>query len=131
MCQRAFGNVFAALAPFRRADVRWLGAPPATYRSSHIAERGFCARCGTPLSFEYTIARDNPTICLSIGSLDEPARVRPVIHYGVESQVPWVVIDPELPRERTEDDPGFVAAWHDSPGAPPAMPPAIGEERAP
>jgi hypothetical protein len=34
----------------------------------------------------------------------------PKAHWGVESQVPWLTIDDDLPHMRTEDDPDFVAA---------------------
>ena len=103
MCQKAVGNLFAALAPFRRADVQFLRAIPKLYRSSSIAERGFCGECGTPLSFAYL---DSPWLCLTIGSLDQPAAARPEVHYGCESQVPWLRIDDDLRRLRTDEDEG-------------------------
>ena len=98
MCQRAVGNVFAALVPVRRDSVTWTGEPGA-YRSSSLATRGFCMRCGTPLSFGYDASR---WICLTLGSLDDPAAVQPEIHYGVESQLPWLHVADELPREATD-----------------------------
>lgn len=105
MCQRAVGNIFATLAPVRKDRLLWEGEP-AFFRSSSAAERGFCARCGTPLSFAYL---KSEWICLTLGSLDDPAAVRPEIHYGVESRLPWVHIDEELPQERTEDASKFLA----------------------
>ncbi|MGJ3629366.1 GFA family protein [Sphingomonas sp. MMS24-JH45] len=51
MCQRASGNVWLALKEVKVADVRWDGEP-ARYRSSPIARRGFCATCGTSLTWE-------------------------------------------------------------------------------
>jgi hypothetical protein len=59
----------------------------AYYRSSDEADRGFCAKCGTPLSYLY---RDRPRISVTIGSLDEPAKVEPVAFYGGEGRVPWL-----------------------------------------
>src|SRR5439155_6880415 len=67
MCQLAFGNTRAAFVNLRKAEVRWLSAP-AYYASSKIARRGFCVRCGTPLSFEYL---DSERMDLAVGSLDE------------------------------------------------------------
>ncbi len=46
----------------------------------------------------------------TIGSLDHPEDWLPSIHFGVESQVPWLTIDDGLPRKRTEEDPEYVAA---------------------
>lgn len=105
MCQRATGNLFAALAGAPKDRVEWTGElAPSFYASSSIARRGFCARCGTPLSFAYDSAA---RIYVTIGSLDEPAAVRPEIHYGVESQLPWLHIDDALPREATADAPAL------------------------
>lgn len=101
MCQKAVGNVFAALAPVKKAAIRWTAAPPAIYDSSSVAERGFCPACGTPLSFAY---KQSEWIAVTVGSLDNPADVRPENHYGIESQVPWLVVADDLPRTRTEDD---------------------------
>ena len=64
-------------------------------------QRGFCRDCGTPLTFEY-LARDR--ICVSIGSLDDPARVTPEIRWGVESELPAFRILHTLRGVRTEDD---------------------------
>jgi len=38
-------------------------------------------------------------------------------HSGIESQIPWDIIHHDLPRWRTGDDPGFVAA-RDAAGRP-------------
>jgi hypothetical protein len=102
MCQRAAGNVFAAFAGIGLGDFAWTKGAPATYRSSSIAERGFCGRCGTPLSFRY-LGRDK--ISVMVGSLDEPARARPTEQVGIESRVPWLDEALALPGKRTEDDP--------------------------
>ncbi len=42
MCQKAFGNFFAALAGVKKSDLRWTMGKPAYYRSSSIVRRGFC-----------------------------------------------------------------------------------------
>src|SRR6476660_6120565 len=73
MCQLAFGNTRAAFLNLRKAEVRWL-SPPAHYASSKIARRGFCPRCGTPLSFEYL---DSERMDLAVGSLDDPSALKP------------------------------------------------------
>ena len=107
MCQRNSGNVFAVYASFDSENVEFLKGAPKVYRSSSFAERGFCADCGTPLTFQYLAARDD--IGIAVGSFDEPARVKPDSHDGIESWVPWLVMDDGLPRYRTEEDPQFAA----------------------
>ena len=69
MCQKAFGNYFAALAGVPMADLAWTRGRPGTFDSSELVERGFCRDCGTPLFFRY---RNRDRISVSIGSLDEP-----------------------------------------------------------
>jgi hypothetical protein len=101
MCQKAVGNVFAALAPVPLAALTWTKGEPAHFQSSSIAERGFCAHCGTPLYFRYL---DQERICMTIGSLDQPNAVPPVIHYGIESRVSWLHLADQLPEAETEDE---------------------------
>jgi hypothetical protein len=83
MCQRAVGNAFAPFVTAR--GLRWLAAEPKRFRSSNQVQRGFCAQCGTPLTYE----RDDAAPEVTIASLDEPSRVPPVIQVGVESRLPW------------------------------------------
>ena len=108
MCQKAFGNLFGAFFVASGESVTWEAGEPAYFRSSKSARRGFCRECGTPLSFEYLGSEE---IHLTVGSLDEPGRLRPVAHYGFESYVEPFFTDDGLPRSRTEDDEEFVANW--------------------
>jgi len=52
MCQKAFGNYFAAFAGVPPADFAWVKGTPGVFKSSQAAERGFCRDCGTPLRRE-------------------------------------------------------------------------------
>jgi hypothetical protein len=102
MCQKAVGNLFMATAGVARQDFAWTKGAPATWQSSQIAERAFCAACGTPLSFRY-LARER--ISVTTGSLDEPARGKPTRQLGIESRVPWFHEIADLPATTTADDP--------------------------
>ncbi len=101
MCQKAFGNYFAALAGALRENFRWTHGEPGFFRSSDIVQRGFCRDCGTPLSFAYDHSK---YIAVSIGSLDSPDEVKPENQYGVEARQPAFVSLHTLPASRTEDD---------------------------
>ncbi len=107
-CQRAYGNLFGTFASFRIETFRYTRGEPRFYRSSAWAERGFCPTCGTPLVF--LDATD--TLGVLVGSLDHPEHWPPVAghHLGIESQIPWLRIDDDLPRWRTEDYPEYRAA---------------------
>ncbi len=106
MCQRATGNLFAALAGCAQDRFEWTQGAPAFFASSTLARRGYCRECGTPLSFAY---EDAPWIYVTIGSLDNTDLARPEKHYGIESQVHWLQIEDDLPREPTSDDPRLRA----------------------
>jgi hypothetical protein len=101
MCQKAFGNYFAALVGTKKTGLTWTKGEPAIFRSSEIVERGFCRDCGTPLSFAYDTSE---RIAVSIGSLDHPELVTPEKQFGAEGMLPAFEILHALPATRTEDD---------------------------
>ena len=107
MCQRAVGNVAAAFINVAKADVVIEG-PVAYHASSPIARRGFCAACGTPLSFDYP---DSDRMDLTLGSLDEPDRFAPTSHFGVEAHVPgWIALG-DRPALRADDHQPLRDRW--------------------
>ncbi|MBV9783918.1 MAG: GFA family protein [Acidisphaera sp.] len=99
MCQKAVGGPFAALAGVQLDDLAWTGGQPAAFQSSSIVVRHFCAACGTPLTYR-DLRRER--ISVTIGSLDEPARVPPVRQYGLESRLAWCDALTDLPGVETE-----------------------------
>ena len=100
MCQRAVGNVFAALSMIQKSELTWTRGEPAYFQSSNVARRGFCRDCGTPLFFAFD-ARDR--IEITTGSLDDPELAPVTEHFGVESRVSWLKLDDGLPEHRTEE----------------------------
>ncbi|HJU30047.1 MAG TPA: GFA family protein [Hyphomicrobiaceae bacterium] len=100
MCQKAFGNYFAPFAGVPLGDFAWIKNPPGIFRSSEAAERGFCRDCGTPLTYHF-VGKDR--ISVSLGSLDDPARVPPAKQFGVESRLPFLATLTTLPGVRTEE----------------------------
>jgi len=99
MCQRASGGIFAALAGSTPDNFAWTRGTPAFFASSNLAKRGFCASCGTPLTFKYDAP--DTRMYVTIGSLDRPEHVPIVKQYGVESRLPWVKFCEDVPGERT------------------------------
>ena len=78
MCQKASGAPFASFADIEHEDFAWTRGKPAAFQSSSIAERDFCAACGTPLSFRRI---DGPRIEIMTGAFDRPDRVVPTRQY--------------------------------------------------
>jgi hypothetical protein len=100
MCQKASGQPFMAFTGGKTGHLRWTRGAPAIFRSSSLAERGFCRDCGTPLTYAF---EGTGQISVTMNSLDDPEAVRPTKQYGVESKVSWCDSIAGLPAERTED----------------------------
>lgn len=107
MCRRATGGPFAAFINVAKADVRW-DAPPERYRSSPIAERSFCAACGTPLAFDYP---DSDRIDLLVGSLDTPEQLTPTHHFAIEHCLPAWLDTSRLKGERLDSNTELQERW--------------------
>jgi hypothetical protein len=87
MCQKAVGGPFAGFCKVATTHFAWTSGTPASFNSSSAAERHFCATCGTPLTFHYL---DGNAIEVTTGSLDEPAKVPPMMNFGTEARLPWI-----------------------------------------
>ncbi|MGB8856895.1 MAG: GFA family protein [Burkholderiales bacterium] len=108
MCQRSFGNIFATFFNLPKAAVKWTTRAPKYFQSSKIAQRGFCANCGTPLSFEF---HDSERMDLSVGSLDHPERMTPVSHFAVEYRVAAFHTPDGLREESIDNNEKINARW--------------------
>ncbi|MDT6940458.1 GFA family protein [Brucella pseudogrignonensis] len=99
MCQKAFGNFYAPLVSLGEAKLIWMRDEPKRFQSSNHVKRGFCAECGTPLTYE---APDG--VALSIGAFDAPEEIEPTVQWGVEVKLPYVDDLAKLPGFETERD---------------------------
>lgn len=103
MCQKAVGGPFMVCAVVALTDFSWTRGAPATWASSSVATRDFCAACGTPLAYR---AIGGPNIELLAGTLDRPEQAAPVRQAGVESRLPWLDHMNSLPARTTADSIG-------------------------
>lgn len=104
MCQKAFGAYYAPLVSVRGVEFSWTRGEPKRFASSSIMLRGFCAECGTPLTYE---APDG--LAIAAGAFDTPEQLPPAIQYGVERKLPFVDALADLPARTTEDDVAALA----------------------
>lgn len=122
MCQRASGNVSLAMVGVREADVRWEGDGPDWYRSSPIARRPFCAKCGTSLGFRYDQAASGADqtekMDLTVAAFDDPSPFVPVSHFGAESMHRAWLNTEGLPELRSDDYPALQERWKEAGGPP-------------
>jgi hypothetical protein len=87
MCQKAMGNLFAALVGVRYEHLTWTRGTPSRFASSEHVDRGFCKDCGTPLFYHY---RDGPHLSMAIGAFDEPHRIPILYQMGLEGRHPTI-----------------------------------------
>ena len=111
ICQRAIGAAVDAWAAFPLEAVRFPNGAPKYYRSSLIAERGFCANCGTSLTYKLLAPEPSEYLVVTTASLDKPEDFAPTWHAGIESQMPWLDIHDDLPRTRCDESPSLRKAW--------------------
>ena len=100
MCQKATGALCAAFAQI--GTLTWTrGDAPNYFHTSDYAKRGFCGKCGTPLTYE----PHGRIVGVSIGTFDNPEApaLRPTIQYGSESKLSFVDDVHKLPLSLTEE----------------------------
>jgi len=86
MCQKAFAGPFGALVTVNVADLTWTRGAPSRFRSSDAIQRGFCAACGTPLTYDWSADQ----IDLAVFAFDDPSRVEPGVQLAVEGRPAWM-----------------------------------------
>ncbi len=95
MCQKATGGAYGAFAGGPRDTFELTRGALSIFRSSDTVERGFCGKCGTPLTFMRVGGKG---VSVTIGSLDHPkALARPQEQTGVESRLAFVLHLGEVP----------------------------------
>ncbi len=97
-CRRAAGAPMVAWVSFARGDFTVTHGTLTEYRSSAPVTRGFCARCGTPLTYRHD-GRDGETD-VTLGSFDDPRQLSPEMHLWVAEKLPWLAIDDGRPQHR-------------------------------
>ena len=98
-CRRWSGAPMAGWIAFAEDQVTVTGVP-ATYRSSELGSRDFCAACGTGLF--YRNAEFLPGIVdIQSGTLDDPAAQPPGAQIMVKERLGWASGILDLPEFRT------------------------------
>jgi hypothetical protein len=104
MCRRASGAPFLTWFSVKRSEFRIVSGSPVRFRSSAVATRSFCPRCGTQLTFEMAQAPDN--IDITTCSLDDPEAVPPREHIWTSSRLSWMRFADDLPEFRAAREDG-------------------------
>ena len=107
MCQKAFGGFFGPLVSGH--GVTWTRGAPSYFQSSNRFRRGFCDKCGTPLTFEALDRSDDDVLEVAIGALDHPELAPPTRQLNLNDRLSYFDGLPDLPAR-----PGDDAAWLES-----------------
>ncbi|MCY4181029.1 MAG: GFA family protein [Litoreibacter sp.] len=94
-CRRSASAPIVAWMGFDPEHVTWTGER-SFYKSSEIATRGFCGRCGSQISFEST--RWPAEIHLYAACLDDPEAYAPQLHCHTGERLSWLHISDDLPQ---------------------------------
>src|SRR5262245_29720646 len=100
ICRRTTGAPFVAWFSVRPSEFRLLSGEPARFRSSAKATRGFCAHCGTQLTFQSDDWPDE--IDITTCSLDHPDDVPARDHIFIGNKVRWIDVSDGLPQHPAE-----------------------------
>ena len=115
MCRRQSGGSLYTLVGFDSSTFEWVKGQPSVYRSSDTAERGFCERCGSSLTWR---RRDEQfsfeVFSVALGSLDKPEFIRPQSHNWTTTMLPWLKLNDDLKHFQ-----GINTDW--SPDDPPPL----------
>ena len=82
------------------ASFRWLAGTPREYASSASCTRYFCGQCGAHLALFTQLSPE--TLDVTVATLDEPEQAPADRHIWVQSRLPWLHLDPQLPEEDQE-----------------------------
>lgn len=95
-CRRASGSPCVVWATFPTDRFTVTEGQLAVHASSSEVERGFCARCGSSITY-YHGARP-AELDITVATLTDPAALEPEMHIWLDDKLPWVVVDDGLPR---------------------------------
>lgn len=95
-CRRSTGAPVTTFVGFGKDQVTYTRGERTFYESSPGVRRGFCARCGTPMTYEADRCPTESHLYLS--TLDEPGRYLPQLHVFAAERVPWLELHDALPR---------------------------------
>ena len=98
MCRRAHGAPFVTWVGLDASAFRMIRgeAERARYASSPAATRTFCAKCGSPMTFESE--RWAGEIHVARACLPDELSLSPMAHAFFSDRAPWLEIHDELPR---------------------------------
>lgn len=101
MCRRWSGAPVSAWAQVPVSQFRLTRGTATPYVSSKIGIRYFCPTCGASV---FMTDQDGTSVGIMLGTLDDPAALRPTSHGWWSAHLPWLKLDDGL-RHWPQDPP--------------------------
>ena len=98
-CRRSTGAPVTMFVGAATESVAFTRGERAVFASSPGVARGFCAACGTPLTYESD--RFPGETHFYISAFDDPEPLKPAFHVFCEERIGWLEIADDLPRHAT------------------------------
>lgn len=95
-CRRNTGSAVATFVGYRKEQLTYTLGERKFYQSSPGVQRGFCADCGTPMTYEAD--RCPEEVHLYISTIDNPDKLVPQLHVFFAERIAWMELADDLPR---------------------------------
>ncbi len=106
ICRKQSGAPYTTGVQFAIEAFEWTKGEPVHFRDQVGADRGFCAHCGSSITWESPAGG----FLVFVGGLDRAEDVHPDGHGYTSTMLPWVKLDDGLPQY-AEGSPGL--SWND------------------
>ena len=98
-CRRHTGAPVVSFAGYIKDEIKWTGDERKIYASSPGIGRGFCGKCGTPLTWEgYVEELGGDLIEVFISTTDDTDALVPQFHIWHDERLDWFDTADDLPR---------------------------------
>ncbi len=111
ICQKSSGQPAEITVPIKAGTLVFTNSKPKYYVSSQHGQRGFCGECGSRIVWQALQPENDWLTNIDVGSLDNPADVKPSNHIFVDTRLPWYIIDEQLPQFREAEVDAMLDVW--------------------
>jgi hypothetical protein len=111
ICQKSSGQPAEITVPIKAGTLVFTKSKPKYYVSSQHGQRGFCGECGSRIVWQALQPENDWLTNVDVGSLDNPAAVKPSKHIFVDTRLPWYIIDEQLPQFREAEVDAMLGVW--------------------
>lgn len=108
-CRRSTGAPVTTFVGFNKDQVTYTRGERRFYASSPGVRRGFCADCGTPMTYEADRCPDE--LHLYVSTLDDPGAYEPQLHVFFAERIPWLELHDDLRRYPGFSTDAGAASW--------------------